>query len=346
MVGQTLASQGVHERNDAALLLGQGSGVPVHQIPRRGHDPRSRDEVHRRGHGCGRDLRRGVREVAAGGRRELPSSGKVFISVRNADKPRVVEIARALRNSVSSLYATRGTAAYLSEARDRGGAGEQGRRRPPAHRRHDQERRDRHDHQHHRRAPFLGPGFLLDSSLGAAGADHVLHDAWPERARHAQACSTCGSCARTRCSPCTGCSARRLGLRNLTHCALIAALLASRSGVAQIRTIEPGDSRMRKIPLTAAGAEMMRTELHQLKTVERPRVIQAIQEARSHGDLSENAEYDAAKERQSFIEGRIAELETQARQRAGDRPEPRRHATAAACSARPWSWRTSTAERW
>jgi transcription elongation factor GreA len=67
---------------------------------------------------------------------------------------------------------------------------------------------------------------------------------------------------------------------------------------------------MRKVPLTTAGAQMLRTELQQLKTVERPRVIQAIQEARSHGDLSENAEYDAAKERQAFIEGRIAELET------------------------------------
>jgi transcription elongation factor GreA len=66
---------------------------------------------------------------------------------------------------------------------------------------------------------------------------------------------------------------------------------------------------MRKVPLTAAGAEMLRSELHQLKTVERPRVILSIQEARSHGDLSENAEYDAAKERQSFIEGRIVELE-------------------------------------
>ena len=66
---------------------------------------------------------------------------------------------------------------------------------------------------------------------------------------------------------------------------------------------------MRKIPLTAAGAEMLRAELHQLKTAERPRVIQSIQDARTHGDLSENAEYEAAKERQSFIEGRIAELE-------------------------------------
>jgi len=67
---------------------------------------------------------------------------------------------------------------------------------------------------------------------------------------------------------------------------------------------------MRKTPLTAIGAEMLRTELHQLKTVERPRVILALQEARAHGDLSENAEYDAAKERQSFIEGRILELES------------------------------------
>jgi len=66
---------------------------------------------------------------------------------------------------------------------------------------------------------------------------------------------------------------------------------------------------MRKVPLTAAGAQMLRNELHQLKTVERPRTIQAIQDARAHGDLSENAEYDAAKERQSFIEGRIAEIE-------------------------------------
>jgi transcription elongation factor GreA len=67
---------------------------------------------------------------------------------------------------------------------------------------------------------------------------------------------------------------------------------------------------MTKIPLTVKGAELLRTELHQLKTVERPKVIVAIQEARAHGDLSENAEYDAAKERQSFIEGRIVEVES------------------------------------
>ncbi len=66
---------------------------------------------------------------------------------------------------------------------------------------------------------------------------------------------------------------------------------------------------MSKIPLTTNGAELLRVELHNLKTVERPTVIAAIAEARSHGDLSENAEYDAAKERQSFVEGRIAEVE-------------------------------------
>lgn len=66
---------------------------------------------------------------------------------------------------------------------------------------------------------------------------------------------------------------------------------------------------MNKIPLTVNGAEELRQELHRLKTVERPSVIAAIAEARAHGDLSENAEYDAAKERQGFIEGRILDLE-------------------------------------
>ncbi|CAN5255057.1 transcription elongation factor GreA [soil metagenome] len=66
---------------------------------------------------------------------------------------------------------------------------------------------------------------------------------------------------------------------------------------------------MSTVPITKHGAELLKAELHQLKTVERRAVINAIAEARSHGDLSENAEYDAAKEKQSFVEGRIIELE-------------------------------------
>ncbi len=66
---------------------------------------------------------------------------------------------------------------------------------------------------------------------------------------------------------------------------------------------------MATIPLTVVGAEKLRQELHDLKTVQRPSVINAISEARAQGDLSENAEYEAAKERQAFVEGRIQELE-------------------------------------
>ena len=66
---------------------------------------------------------------------------------------------------------------------------------------------------------------------------------------------------------------------------------------------------MQKFPMTAPGLQRLEEELRALKSIERPAVIRAIAEARSHGDLSENAEYHAARERQSFIEGRIAELE-------------------------------------
>ena len=67
---------------------------------------------------------------------------------------------------------------------------------------------------------------------------------------------------------------------------------------------------MATIPITKRGAEKLKEELHRLKTVERPGVINAIAEARAQGDLSENAEYDAAKDRQGFIEGRIQDIES------------------------------------
>jgi transcription elongation factor GreA len=67
---------------------------------------------------------------------------------------------------------------------------------------------------------------------------------------------------------------------------------------------------MTKVLITAGGAQKLREQLHHLKTVSRPRIIQEIAEARSHGDISENAEFHAAKEQQGFIEGRIADLES------------------------------------
>ena len=85
-----------------------------------------------------------------------------------------------------------------------------------------------------------------------------------------------------------------------------AARLAARR---QVRLSRKRVGAMDRVPITAQGFAAMQDELKTLKTVERPAVIRALEEARSHGDLSENAEYEAARERQSFIEGRVAELE-------------------------------------
>src|SRR4029434_2187375 len=73
--------------------------------------------------------------------------------------------------------------------------------------------------------------------------------------------------------------------------------------------VDRGGGVSKKVPMTVEGAKRLKAELHRLKTIDRPTIIAAIAEARSHGDLAENADYDAAKERQGFIEGRIHEIE-------------------------------------
>jgi transcription elongation factor GreA len=99
---------------------------------------------------------------------------------------------------------------------------------------------------------------------------------------------------------------------------------------------------MATIPLTRRGAEKLKEELHRLKTVERHAVIQAIAEARAQGDLSENAEYEAAKDKQGFIEGRILELE--GKLAAAQVIDPSRSTPAARwCSAPRSTSRTRTA---
>lgn len=99
--------------------------------------------------------------------------------------------------------------------------------------------------------------------------------------------------------------------RNCTKLAFRSPPQAAPTGAPAADSLLPtADALMVTIPLTRRGAELLKSELHRLKSVERHAVIQAISEARAQGDLSENAEYEAAKDKQGFIEGRILEIES------------------------------------
>src|SRR5690606_25287356 len=161
-------------------------------------------------------------------------------------------------------------------ARQRTGlrAGQQGGRGTAAHRRPDQERRHRLYREYDRRAPG-DRGLVLDPPRGAAAAGDLFH-------HHCR---------------CEGPAA-------------FSGLSRQRPGLGAARTARGVEADMRP-PITAQGAQRLRAELEELKSVQRPAVINAIAEARAHGDLKENAEYHAAREQQGFIEGRIKQLESE-----------------------------------
>jgi carbamoyl-phosphate synthase large subunit len=169
------AVAGFREGNRPALLFGQGSGVPVRQVPRRRHHPRSRDEVHRRGHGSRHDLRRSLRQVAAGGELGPAEAGRAGLRQRAFRRPRGGGRTRpgAARSRLQPGRHARYCAGDRGRRHSRGSR-QQGQGRPPAHRRHDQERRRRPDRQR-RRGQKGGEGFLCHSRRGAGAPGRLFH---------------------------------------------------------------------------------------------------------------------------------------------------------------------------
>jgi hypothetical protein len=240
-------------------------------------------------------------QLAAGTR--LPKSGKVFISVKRADDQGGRGGAR-LASSASRCRHARHRRRDLAAGIPVGGR-EQGAEGRP----HIVDMIKNGEialivntvEEKRRRSPTRAP-----SAPGAGAARHAVHH---HRGRGRAACAGMRHDGRTGNLFAAG-AARRT--RNFRH---------------------------EQVPITKRGAEMLRQELQRLKTVDRPNVIAAIAEARAHGDLSENAEYDAAKERQSFIEGRIRRSRASWATRRSSIPRCSMP-TAAASSAPPSTWKT------
>jgi len=269
----------------------------------------------------------------------LPPKGTVFLSVKDRDKPKTVAVAHLLHEMGYELVATRGTAAALEAA----GIPVRPVLKVKEGRPHVVDllkngeinlvittvAENRHQIADSRsiRTTALAQRVTYYTTIagGRAAVEGMKHLA-------GSTCTTCRACtARSPRPPETavrpGCAASCGGLE-------FAQLPRLRRGILF------GVTPAMPIPITAAGAERLKAELQRLKAVERPAIIQAIKEAREKGDLSENAEYDAARERQGFIEGRIMELEGRS---APCRSSTRRASTpaAASSSAPRCCWKTS-----
>jgi transcription elongation factor GreA len=264
---------------------------PFNKFP--GVDPILGPEMRSTGEvmGVGKSFGEAMLKSQLGAGSRLPTKGTVVISVKNNDKDRAVKVASELVDLGFQIAATRGTAAAIAAAG-----------RAPAYRRQGQGRRDparlhhsrRDAHGHCRLAPHPHRGHRQPGDL--------LHHDGRLRGRHR------GAEAPGRPHGLVAAGIARRTALNWPHDAP-AGCVGVFSHAPRARFLFAQDDPMATIPLTHRGAELLKSELQRLKSVERHAVIQAISEARGQGDLSENAEYEAAKDKQGFIEGRIAEIE-------------------------------------
>ena len=212
-------------------------------------------------------------QMAAGN--PMPVSGRVFLSVKDKDKAGVLEVAQGLQKEGFAIVATRGTAEYLTKPRDHRRDREQGDRGKAAYRGPDHGYAGGLRHQHCLRRP-VPEGFLFHQAHYPDERDPLFHHHFrgqSSRAGHS--------------------GNQEKSLAGKIH-----------TGVSPIMT--------QKIPMTQGGYDKLKQELDHIIKVERPKNIKDIEEARAHGDLSENAEYHAAKERQGHLDAKKRELRAQA----------------------------------